>query len=200
MKSYLSLGLAAVLLASGSLVRAAAPAVTEKAEWQLSGTLKGRAHLTCLDPSPSPARAVEQAIPAPVGIPAWVAKAQFSPAGSFKWWETDAKLQQQPLAKWTAYTGTWTQTGARLALTLDGKSAKALIASLDGASKCAGSSATTPCFDARHYKFTGRTAQGASGPRLILKQAVRLGVRSLRAAGQFHCGGQWRYTKAYRGQ
>lgn len=198
MNQSFSLALAGGLALLGCAAHAA-PSVTEPAEWNLSGKMKGKAHLTCHDPAPSPAEPVEQAIPVAIGTPNWVAKAQFAADGGFQYWEADAALKDQPLTKWASYKGSWAQHGARVVVTLDGKSAAALIATVDGASKCAsGSSATGPCFDTKGHRFTGTVKTTRDGTtQLRLKEKVRLGVKSIRAKGQYHCGGAWHYNKSF---
>jgi hypothetical protein len=193
------------LLADSSV---GATAVTDNASWTLSGPLRGKANLSCKAQSPATTAVKVSQLPTIITVPHWLVKLSFATNGSFTYWEIDssaANASKTPSIAngWTRYTGTWTQQGEAVSLTLDANSSANLFKYFNGGTTA---STLTYTFNKQTYSWTGRLATTADGTsQLRLKQTTRLKIThfyktSGAALPQNKCLTLWQYSKKLTSQ
>lgn len=168
--------------------------VTEVSQWNLTGKLGANAEMACQSVGLAPAETVQQAIPVTLPARNWVAKIHFEPGGTFQYFENNASLATQPIAKWPKYSGSWVQNGSRVKLTLDAKSTTSLYTIYTGGTKCG---SNNPCFNKERYAFYGEI-RGLEKPMLVLHQNVILKDTTIQSKGLYSCLGRWEYQKKLR--
>ena len=197
--TLLALGLG---LATTSHIQAATGDVT----YDLTGTLSGKANLTCKGKPPGTTRVKVTSLPTIIPVPSWKASLTLLATGNFSYWEIDSKsanAAKPPSTAngWTNYTGAWTQTGSNLSLKLDATSLANDFKYFNG-----GTSPTSSLlyFDVQNALWTGvfagGTVNGSATLPLKLSETTELKITnyytsSPKAFPKTSCSTTWRYNK-----